>query len=124
MSYADTMRAVLRGDGKSFVVFASGTVVIFVDAAREADLAAAARELLAEWGPVYAGSPAGDFSTMVLPDDRGWAVTCHHPDVLTLVVPDEAPPTATDLTIGLLGRAKRDRDAAALDVIHVEDRRG
>ena len=78
MSYADTMRAVLRGDGKSFVVFASGTVVIFVDAAREADLAAAARELLAEWGPVYAGSPAGDFRTMDLEPDAYDVVVLGH----------------------------------------------
>ncbi|MDQ3035473.1 MAG: hypothetical protein M3Y87_23915 [Myxococcota bacterium] len=117
------MRAVLQGGDKSFVVFARGTIVIFVDPAHGVDLAAAARDLLKEWGPVHAGSPAGDFGTIVLDGDRGWAVTGHHSDILTLVLPDEAKPGSTDLVIGLLGRAKRDEDAQSLEVMHVEDRR-
>lgn len=124
MSYVETMRAVLHGGGKSFVVFSRGTVVILVEPPPERDLAADARELLATWGPVEVGSPAGDFSIITLPDGRGWAVTCHHPDILTLVLPDEAPPEANELSVGLLGRTKRDEDAAALEVEHVEDRRG
>lgn len=123
MGYADTMRAVLQGHGKSFVVFAHGTVVIFVAPDAAIDLADAARALLAEWGPVHAGTPAGDFDTIVLPDERGWAITCHHPDVLTLVLPDEATAATTDLSIGLHGRSKRDADARELQVAHVEDRR-
>jgi hypothetical protein len=37
---------------------------------------------------------------------------------------DEAGPDASDVNVGLLGRAKRDQDAQELEIIHVEDRRG
>jgi hypothetical protein len=75
-------------------------------------------------GPVHAGSPAGDFSVINLDDDPGWVVTSHHPDILTYVSPDEAAEQSNDLVIGLLGRSKRDMDAAELMIIHVEDIRG
>lgn len=43
-------------------------------------------------GPVHAGSSFGDFSTIELPDGKGWVVTCHHNDILTFVGPDEMSP--------------------------------
>jgi sodium:solute symporter family protein len=46
------------------------------------------------------------------------------PDILTYVSPDEVAEQSNDLVIGLLGRSKRDLDAAELMVIHVEDNRG
>ena len=77
-----------------------------------------------EWGPVHAGSPAGDFNVIELPDDLGWAVGCHHPDILTLVGRDEVSgDEASDLVVGLLGRSKRHEDSEGLVVAHVEDRR-
>jgi hypothetical protein len=51
-------------------------------------------------------------------------VTGHHPDILTYVSPDEVAEQNNDLVIGLLGRSKRDQDAAELMIIHVEDNRG
>lgn len=119
-------RTVIVGDGKSWVLFRQGTCVIFVDPAPGTDLAGAARELLAEWGPVHVGSSAGDFSVITLPDGLGWAVTCHHPDVLTWVPPpdeDGPGPAANEVGIGLLGRSLRGRDGEGLEVVHVEDRR-
>jgi hypothetical protein len=121
--YVETMRAVLTGAGKSFVLFENGTVVVFVDAAADVDLEAAAEDLLASFGPVQVGSSAGDFGVLVLPDDRGWAVTSHHPDVLTLLLPDEISADAGELAVGVIGRSKRGRDAEALRVVHIEDRR-
>jgi hypothetical protein len=117
------MKAVLTGGGKSFVVFSGGTVVVFVGAAAGIDLAAAAKDLLGEFGPVRPGSSGGDFGVLELPDDRGWAITGHHPDVLTLLLPDEVGPDASELAIGIIGRGKRGRDAESLVVVHVEDRR-
>lgn len=118
-------RAVIVGDSKSWVLFRHGTCVIFVDPPPGQDLATAARELLAEWGPVHAGTPAGDFSVITLPDGLGWAVTGHHPDVLTWVGPETGGrDEANEVAIGLTGRGNRDHDARELEVLHVEDRRG
>jgi hypothetical protein len=77
-----------------------------------------------EWGPVHAGSPAGDFGVIELPDGFGWVVTGHHDDILTLVGQDEvSPKEASTLVVGLLGRSKGHQDAEGLGVIHVEVKR-
>ncbi|WP_371358433.1 hypothetical protein, partial [Salmonella sp. E393-2] len=55
----------------------------------EPDLAAQARALLAEWGAVQVGTPAGDFGVITLDNGRGWVVTGHHPDILTFVPREE-----------------------------------
>ncbi|GAA5082104.1 hypothetical protein HNP84_009700 [Thermocatellispora tengchongensis] len=106
---------------KSWVVFAHGTCVILMDPA-PGDLAAQAVDLLREYGPVVPGTPAGDFDVIHLEDAPGWAVACHHPDILTYVAPDEVA-VPDDLRVGLAGRAKRDADGRELTVVHVEDRR-
>lgn len=121
--YAVLMATVLTGAGKSFVVFEHGSVVVFVDAAADVDLASDAVELIAEAGPVAAGGPAGDFGVISLPDGRGWAVTSHHPDLLTLVLPVEVDEGAEDVRIGLLGRSKRGQDAEERSVVHIHDGR-
>jgi hypothetical protein len=87
------------------------------------DLATQATALLREQGPVEANSPHGDFGVITFDDGLGWVVTCHYNDILTFVGPDEARPGAADLVVGLVSRNKRDRDARALRVLHVEDRR-
>ncbi|MEU4324553.1 hypothetical protein [Nonomuraea dietziae] len=106
--------------GRSWVLFANGTCVILMEP--DGDLAGQARDLLREFGPVHAGTPAGDFTTIGLDDAPGWAVTCHHPDILTYVADDELE-TDDDLTVGLFGRGKRDQDGHELVVVHVEDKR-
>lgn len=110
----------LGKSGKSWVLFENGTCVVLVKP--QADLRAHAVGVLKEWGPVHAGSPAGDFSVTSLTEIPGWVVTCHHPDVLTYVEPDLRG-GSSGLTIGLTGRSRRDADASTLNVIHVEDRR-
>ncbi len=116
-----TWRGALGDLGKSWVLFEHGTCVILMEPAD--DLAAQAMELLRDWGPVHAGASFGDFGVIELPAG-GWAVTGHHPDILTHVGPAEVGPDETsDLSVGLLGRSKRDQDAEDLRVIHVEDRR-
>ena len=122
-TYAELMATVLTGEGKSFVVFEHGSVVVFVDAAADADLAADALALLADMGPVAIGGPAGDFSVISLPDGRGWAVTSHHTDLLTLVLPGEVDEGAEVVRVGLYGRSKRGQDAAEPVVVHVHDGR-
>jgi len=78
-----------------------------------------------EWGPVYAGSPAGDFTVLTLRHDSGRAIVSHHADIFTYVSPEEIPvDDRTEVVVGLFGRNKRDQDAAELVVIHIEDKRG
>ena len=120
----EVWRRIIVGDTKSWVLFAGGTCVILAGAGEASeDLAARATSILREYGPVHAGSSAGDFGTISLDADLGWVVTGHHPDVLTYVAPEDVPGGASDLSIGLTGRSHRNQDAADLQIIHIEDRR-
>ena len=127
-SLVETWRRIIVGGEKSWVLFEHGTCVILMETGP--DLAAQAVEIMRRWGPVHAGSSAGDFATITLTDAPGWVVTGHHPDMLTYVSPEEmgdkemGDEDASDLAVGLLGRSKRDQDGADLQVVHVEDRRG
>lgn len=114
----EVWRRVIVGSGKTWVAFEHGTCVIF--AQPPPDPVQAARALLQEWGPVHAGTPAGDFQVVELTNAPGWVVGGHHPDILTYVPPEAVAADASDLLVGLLGRAQRDRDAEELNAIHVE----
>jgi hypothetical protein len=113
-------REIILGDQKSWVLFKNGTCVILMEP--QADLSAQATALMKEWGPVHAGSSAGDFGTITLDQSAGWVVTSHHNDILTYVGPDETSGTE-DVVIGLLGRSKRNQDSQELEIVHVEDKR-
>jgi hypothetical protein len=80
-------------------------------------------ELMMEWGPVFAGTPSGDFGVIELVDHPGWVVTCHHPHIMTYVSPDEIDAAnPSEVAIGLRGRGKRDQDAEDLNIRHIEQR--
>jgi hypothetical protein len=111
-------RGIIVGEGKSWVLFEHGTCVIFVNAV--GDVERQAVELLREWGPVQVGTDAGDFTVVELAEHPGWVVTCHHPDILTYVDPEEVGEGAAEIMIGLIGRSKRDQDAHELKVVQVE----
>lgn len=117
----EAWRGIIHGPGKSWVLFENGTCVVLTEPGD--DLAGQATALLREWGPVHPGSSFGDFGVIALDDGRGWVVTGHHDDILTLVGPDEVGPGSPDVVIGLCGRFKREQDAEDLRVVHVEDRR-
>ena len=118
----EAWRRIVVGDSKSWVLFSHGTCVIIMHP--KADLLAQAVELMREYGPVHVGSPAGDFGVITLTAHPGWAVTCHHNDILTYVAPEElSADKRDDVMIGMFGRGKRDRDASELEVIYVEDKR-
>jgi hypothetical protein len=122
-SLIEVWRRLIAGPQKSWVLFKHGTCVILMQP--EADLAAQATGIMQQWGPVHAGSSAGDFSILTLSAYPGWVVTGHHRDMLNYVSPDEvAEPEPSDLIIGLIGHSKRDQDGADPQVIHVEDKRG
>ena len=110
---------IIVGDKKSWVLFENGTCVILMEPSD--DLKEQAIALMKEYGPVHAGGSAGDFSVTTLTEYPGWVVHGHHPDMLNYVAPDEVEDDQ-DVYIGLLGRSKRDEDARALKVIHVENK--
>jgi ribA/ribD-fused uncharacterized protein len=114
----DVWRRIIQGEGKVWALFQHGTCVIF--APRTPNVADAAITLLRKWGPVHAGSPAGDFSVIELEHESGCVVTCHHPDILTYVPLAESGSRPSELAVGLLGRSLRDSDAAELNVVYVE----
>ncbi len=117
----DIVRTIL-GDDKSWVLFRNGTCVIVNEP--EEDLTAHAIALMKEWGPVYPGTSHGDFNTFRPETTDGWIVTSHHNDIVTYVSRSEVDEdTASALSIGLLGRAKRDQDARECEVVYVEERR-
>ncbi|MFI1097093.1 hypothetical protein [Streptomyces sp. NPDC020917] len=116
----DAWRRLLVNPNASWVLFEHGTCVVLT--APEGDLAEQAEEILRRVGPVHVGSSAGDFTVINPEDAEGWAVTSHHPDVLTYVAADEIE-EHTDIAVGLYGRSKRHRDGTELRVVHVEDKR-
>ena len=120
-SMVETWRKIILGAEKSWVVFKNGTCVILMEPAD--DLEVQAIEIIKEWGPVHAGSPAGDFNVIKLSNHPGWVVGGHHPDILNYVGEDEYPEGASDVAVGVAGRTMRNADGENPEVIHVEDRR-
>ncbi|WP_432043953.1 hypothetical protein [Streptomyces cadmiisoli] len=115
----DIWQRLLADPRKSWVLFEHGTCVVL--STPEGDLAEQATHILREFGPVHAGSSAGDFGVIDVQGADGWVVTGHHPDVLTYVALDE-PSGQEDFAVGLCGRSKRHQDGTDLHVVHVEDR--
>ncbi|GCE06577.1 hypothetical protein [Dictyobacter aurantiacus] len=116
-------RTIIQGDQKSWVLFEHNTCLILMEP--EVDLTAQARQIMSKWGPVVAGTPAGDFNIINLPNPPGgWIVTGHHPDMLNYVSPEDLnTPDTPDFMIGLLGRGNRDQDGHSLKIVHIEDKR-
>lgn len=119
-SLVGTWRRLLDDPGKSWVLYSRGTCVVLPDPGR--DLVAQAAAVLAEQGPVAAATPSADFSVLHPAGAPGWVVTCHHPDILNYVSPQDVE-EASDVLIGMTGRGHRDRDARAPRVVHVYDAR-
>jgi hypothetical protein len=116
----DIVRRAVTNPATPWVLFQNGTVVFLPEPVAGEELSDQAVALLREWGPVHAGSPAGDFSLTTLPDGCGWAVRCHHNGIITFLSPKDVEPNTPDVRIGLLGRQRRDLDAHELSVSHVE----
>ncbi|TXT59147.1 MAG: hypothetical protein BAJALOKI1v1_1470002 [Promethearchaeota archaeon] len=119
-------RKINLGDNKNWVLFRNGTCVIFTKKGDQ--LVESALTLIKGWGPVNVGTSSADFSVITLEHQPGWIITCHHPDILTYVSPEEIPfdeinDTNGNIMIGLIGRQKRDLDGRVPVIVHVEDNR-
>ena len=115
----DVWKKSIKGDEKSWVLFENGTCVILLEP--EKDLAKQAKEILSKWGRVQIGTPSADFDIITLDSGDGYAVSCHHPEIFTLILKEEG--LDEDFKIGIEGRSNRDCDAEELNVIHIEDKR-
>jgi hypothetical protein len=117
-----TWRKLIADETRSWVLFENGTCVALPDASPGDDLAASAIALMREWGPVQVATPSADFNVLPLAGLPGWVVTCHHPDILNYLSPDDMVTEDTpEMMIGLIGRSRRDLDSQELKVVHVED---
>jgi hypothetical protein len=98
--------------------FSNGTYIILEDTIQ--DKQQVALDLIKEYGPVYAGSPAGDFSIISLNQTVGWSVTSHCYGMYTYVHPNEMETEhPTDIDVGFFGRSKREKDGKDLKIIHI-----
>jgi hypothetical protein len=119
-------RRLIPGKEASWVLFEHGTCVMIKET--EMDLEGQAKEILAKWGPIVPGTELGDFNVIKLEEDPGWVVTYTHPTIFNYVGPDEIEGDESldkiqqDVTIGCTGRARRQEDAKALKIIHVENK--
>jgi O-acetyl-ADP-ribose deacetylase (regulator of RNase III) len=111
------VRNAITNPGTPWVLFSHGTLVFMPGQSER--LEDAAKQLLADWGPVQTGTPSGDFR--VIGFDGGFFVGCHHPDILTLVMPDDVSEDPSDPEVGLFGRGNRERDAKTLSVVYVQE---
>ncbi|MEN5307481.1 hypothetical protein ABE425_08205 [Chryseobacterium cucumeris] len=105
---------------QDWVLFENGTYIIFDDISIIEDVKEEALQLMKEFGPVYAGGPAGDFNVIHLNLTEGWLVSGHGYGMYTYVHPSELDSESpNDLEIGLYGRSKRDSDGQNPEIIHI-----
>ncbi|MEC4005670.1 hypothetical protein OX283_013450 [Flavobacterium sp. SUN052] len=114
------VRLAINPKYQDWVLFENGTYIIFDNADTISDIKNQSVKLLKEFGPVFAGSSAGDFDVIHLNKTKGWIVSGHGYGIYTYVSPDEIEyKEPTDIEIGLLGRSKRDLDAKNRVIIYV-----
>ncbi|WP_289660976.1 hypothetical protein [Flavobacterium panacagri] len=105
---------------QDWVLFKNGTYIIFENANTIPDLESEAIKLMKEFGPVYTGSPAGDFDFTDLKKTEGWIVSGHGYGMYTYVNRNEIKSDLIDIQeIGLFGRSKRNLDGQNPVVIHI-----
>ncbi|MDH5032981.1 MULTISPECIES: hypothetical protein [Chryseobacterium] len=105
---------------QDWVLFENGTYIIFDDISIIENVKEKALQLMKEFGPVYAGGPAGDFNVIHLNLTEGWLVSGHGYGMYTYVHPSELDSESpNDLEIGLYGRSKRDSDGQNPEIIHI-----
>ncbi|PZU91661.1 MAG: hypothetical protein DI529_00400 [Chryseobacterium sp.] len=105
---------------QDWVVFKHGTYIIFDEADTVKEIHKEALKQMKEFGPVYAGGPAGDFGITTLDKTDGWIVSGHGYGMYTYVSPLELDnKNPSDSEIGLFGRNKRDLDGKNPEIIFI-----
>lgn len=104
----------------NWVLFSNGTVVILDKARSEDNVEDQAIALMKQFGPVYAGTSAGDMTIKQFNKPYGWLVSGHGPGIFTYVHPSELQiSNPEDILVGIHGRSKRDKDSKEMRIIHV-----
>ena len=105
---------------QDWVIFKNGTYIIFDDITQVKNINDEAIAMMKEFGPVFAGGPAGDFNTIRLLKTEGWIVAGHGYGMYTYVSPTEIEnKSPNDLEVGLFGRSKRDLDGKNPEIIYI-----
>ena len=116
-------RQLITDETKSWILFQNGTVVVIDDPPE--NISEAVISLMDRWGRKSPGMPTGNFTVFALGAVPGWVVTSHFIsgfDILTYVSPKEladADPPAD--AVGHVGCEKRERDATARVIVHIEE---
>jgi hypothetical protein len=114
------VRLAINPSFKNWVVFEHGTYIVFDHVDTIPDIEKTAIQLMAEYGPVSAGGPAGDFTVLGLTQTEGWSISGHCYGMYTYVHPSELKTEKpSDVEVGVYGRSKRDKDGKNPKVIHV-----
>jgi hypothetical protein len=104
---------------KTWVLFSNGTYIIIEDSTIT-DKKKYALDQIHEFGPVFAGSPAGDIEVIKLNLVDGWSVGGHGYGMYTYVHPSEVEvKNPEDIDVGLVGREKRDKDSKDTTIVYV-----
>lgn len=112
-------RKVLRGPTRCWVLFEHGTCVALAEPGDDPE--AEAFRTLTAVGQSRAGEPTADFALIEIPKkDAGWIVTCRDPAVLVHIPREDVGKRGNEVTVGLLGRSRRLKDAEVPRVVHVE----
>ncbi len=119
-SLLENVKLAINPKFKDWVLFQNGTYIIFDDVTKVINIEEEAIKLMKEFGPVSPGGSAGDFNVITLNKTTGWIVSGHGYGMYTYVNPNELSKTSpNDVTIGLFGCSKRDKDAKKPIIIHI-----
>ena len=119
-SLLENVQLAINPEFKDWVLFENGTYIIFDDIKKVENIKKESIKLMTEFGPVSAGGPAGDFNVTNLNKTKGWIVSGHGYGMYTYVNPNELDSNSPDdLTIGLYGRSKRNKDGLKPIIIHI-----
>ncbi len=111
---------ILPAEVRKWAIFKFGTIVLCHD--KDEDSTEHPLEVMKEHGPVVLGTPLGDFNVGLAANNPGWIVVYSHEDIGNYVCPEEMDseePHAVE--IGVTGRAKRQADFEAMEIIHAEN---
>lgn len=119
-SLLENVKLAITPKYQDWVLFENGTYIIFDNADTISDIEKEAIKLVEQFGPVYAGSPAGDFGVHHLNNTDGWVVSGHCEGMYTYVNPNELEKKSpTDVDVGLFGRSKREMDGQKPVVVYI-----
>lgn len=124
MTLLENVKLAINPKFEDWVLFENGTYIIFDNIDPLSDVEAEAIKLMKDFGPFYAGSPAGDFSVTHLNKTEGWVVSGHCYGMYTYVNPKELDTkNPSDVEIGIWGRSKRQRDGDNPIIVHINKKR-